>query len=462
MKIAIVGGSHAGLACAIKARKEYPNSQIIIYEKQRNLGFVSQNILRYLNDEINSVEGSSYISISDLKESNIIVKNHTSVLNIDIESKLIDFIDLTNEVKSKDYYDKLVLATGSSPSLLPIITENSEQIFTLKTFKDATRLKKLMREARSIIIVGGGATGVELSHIFSKYNIETTLIHSSEYILNRYLDKEVSYKVQSSLEKKGVRIYTETTVKDIWYEKYEYKNKAVGYLVTKNGEKFVADGIIYAIGSRPNTFLAQNKISMNNKGAIIVDDYMQTNYPDIFAVGDCATTSFTNINKPIFSSNASDAIRQGEIAAINLKELKKKIIKSQGTYKLNYDSQNILCKTGLSLNQAKREGFDCDTAYVRDTYESTGLFFELWLVYEKGTHKILGMQSNGSAPEIAPQIDIISLAIHNGMTINDLEYVDFYFRHGYKNPKSFTKLIVDEIQDKEIRENNYDTGSKIK
>jgi hypothetical protein len=72
------------------------------------------------------------------------------------------------------------------------------------------------------------------------------------------------------------------------------------------------------------------------------------------------------------------------------------------------------------------------------------------------------MQSNGSAPEIAPQIDIISLAIHNGMTINDLEYVDFYFRHGYKNPKSFTKLIVDEIQDKETRENNYGTGSKIK
>ena len=462
MKIVVIGGSHAGLSCAIRARKEYPDSQIVIYEKQQNVGFISQNILRYLDDEINFLEGSSYTSISELNKLNIVVRNRTSVLNIDMESKAIKILDLTDGTESEDNYDKLILATGSSPSLLPIVTENYEHIFTLKTFKDAGKLKKFMGEARNIIIVGGGASGVELSYILTKYNIKATLIHSSEHILNRYLDDEVSDGIQASLEKSGVEIHTNTIVTDIWHEKDDYKNKSVSHLVTKDGKKFVADGIIYAVGSRPNTFLVSDKLSLNDKGAIIVDEYMQTSHPDVFAVGDCATTSLTNIKEPIYISNASDAIRQGETAAINLVEAKDKVTKSQGTYKLNYDLKNILCKTGLTLKQAKREGFDCGIVHVKDDYESAGLFFEIWLVYEKESHKILGMQSRGSAPEIAPQIDIISLAIQNNMTIKELEYVDFYFRHGFKNPKSFAKLIADEIRDKEAKEKNDGAGSKIK
>lgn len=82
-------------------------------------------------------------------------------------------------------------------------------------------------------------------------------------------------------------------------------------------------------------------------------------------------------------------------------------------------------------------------------------YYETWVIYEKGTHKILGMQSKGVSPEIAAQADIISLAIQNGTTIDDIEYIDFYYKHGFKNPKSFMKLVADKVRQQEKIEKLY-------
>lgn len=451
MKIVIIGGSHAGIACAIRAKEEYPDSQIEIYEKQKTIGFIAQSIPFYLAGDANFLKVSSYTTISELERLNIRVKTQVSVDEVDLEAKSICYTDLVEQMEYEASFDKLVLATGSYPSLPLVQGVFQDKLFVIKKFEDAVKLKKFMRESRSVIVIGGGAIGSEVSRVMNNANIKTTLIHSSGYILNRYLDEDIAVEIQQTLEAEGVELINNCVVTNISEESFENGNvtKKISHVTTRDGRKFTADGIIYATGFRPNSFLVADKIQLGDKGAIVVDDYMQTNHPDVFAVGDCATTTLSNVKVPTYVPHASDAIRQGEIAAVNLMTPKIKLNHSQGTYKLNFNNENTLCVTGLSFNRAKKEGYNCDVAVVRDDYINSDSYYEMWLVYEKETYRILGMQSKGSAPEIASQADIISLAIQNNMTIKEIEYTDFYFKHGFKNPRSFTKIVADKIRQQE-------------
>ncbi|GAB2022625.1 FAD/NAD(P)-binding oxidoreductase [Pseudolactococcus yaeyamensis] len=462
MEIRIIGGSHAAIACATRAREEYPDARIVIYEKNKNIGFIAQSIPLYLSGNTNFLKMSSYTTISELENLGILVKTQFSVSDIDMTNKVIKVVDLVEDNEFEDKYDKLILATGSYPSLPLVKGQFRDKLFIIKNYIDAEKIKRFMRVSRSVIIIGGGAIGVEIAQLMNNAKIQTTLIHASDNILNRYLDKDVAEDVQKTLALRGIDIVTNSVVTDIQEETIENTNihegnvgKTISRVITRDGREFVADGVIYATGFRPNTFLAADQLELGDKGAIIVDDYMQTSHPDVFAVGDCSTTNVTNMKHPNYVPHVSDAIRQGDVAAINLLEPKVKLNKSQGTYKLNFDEEMTLCMTGLSLEKAKEEGFDCKSVYVRNDYVSSEGYFELWMIYERGTHKILGMQSKGVAPEIAAQADIVSLAIQNNATVDEIEYIDFYYKHGFKNPKSFMKLVADKIRQQEKMEQLY-------
>lgn len=462
MEIRIIGGSHAAIACATRAREEFPNAKIVIYEKNKTIGFIAQSIPLYLSGNTNFLKMSSYTTASELENLSILVRTQFSVTDVDLSTKTLKVIDLVENVESEDTYDKLILAMGSYPSLPLVKGEFRDKLFIIKNYTDAEKIKRFMKTSRSVIIIGGGAIGVEIAQLMNNAKLQTTLIHSSDFILNRYLDREVAEDVQKTLALRGIDILTKSVVVDIQEEIIENTNihegnvgKVISRVYTKDGREFVADGVIYATGFRPNSFLVADQLELGDKGAILVDDYMRTSHPDVFAVGDCSTTNVTNMKTPAYVPHVSDAIREGDVAALNLLEPKIKLNKSQGTYKLNFDEEMTLCMAGLSFEKAKNEGFDCKSVYVRNDYVSSDGYYETWMIYERGTHKILGMQSKGVAPEIAAQADIISLAIQNNATIDDIEYIDFYYKHGFKNPKSFIKLIADKVRQQEKLEELY-------
>jgi NADPH-dependent 2,4-dienoyl-CoA reductase/sulfur reductase-like enzyme len=455
MEIKIIGGSHAGIACAIRAREEYPDSQIVIYEKQKTIGFIAQSIPLYLSGDSGFSKLSHATTISELEKLNIVVKTQTAVADIDLDKKMIQYADLVYGQEGQDRFDKLVIATGSYPSLPLVKGDFQEKLYVVKKFEDAEKLKKLMNESRNCIVVGGGAIGIEIAKVLNDAHIDTTLIHSSEFILNRYLDKDIAVEMQRFLEDEGVKVFTNSVISSIEENDPNQNPKKEIHIKTMDGRQFTADGVVYATGFRPNSFLVADKLTLGDRGAILVDAYMQTSHPDVFAVGDCATTTLKNVKEPTYVPHASEAIRQGDIAAVNLIEKKVKLNSSQGTYKLNFDKKIALCMTGLSSEKAKKEGFDCEVAFIRDTYVHSDDYFEMWLVYEKGTHKILGMQCKGSATELGAQADIISLAIQNEMTVEDIEYSDFYFKHGFNNLRSFTKMFADKIRQMERMVDRY-------
>ncbi|MGO2517527.1 MAG: FAD-dependent oxidoreductase [Leuconostoc falkenbergense] len=449
MEIRIIGASHAGIACALRAREENPDSNIVIYEKQKSIGFVAQSIPLYLAGDSNFLKLSSYTTIAELEAKHITVKTQTVIDSVDLSNKTIHYVDMVYDVEKEDHFDKLVVATGSYPSLSLVQDGFVDKLYVIKKFEDAVKIRQLMAESRSCIVIGGGAIGIEMAKILSELKIETTIIHSSDFILNRYLDKEIALDMQNALVENGVKIITNTLITSIDEENLKDSNRKISHVRTADGQHFEADGIIYATGFRPNSFLVADQVALGDRGAIIVDDYMQTSHPDVYAVGDCATTKLTNVKEPTYVPHASDAIRQGDVAGANLAGNTVQLKYSQGTYKLNFDRDISLCMSGLTHEKAKQEGFDSDVVTIRDQYVNGNAFFEAYLVYEKVTHKILGIQCKGSSFEVGAQAEIISLAIQNNLTVEDLQYSDFYFKHGFNNPKSFTQILADAIRQKE-------------
>lgn len=439
MKIAVIGASHAGIACALRAREEYPEANITLYEKQKSIGFVAQSIPLYLMGDNDFLKVSSYTSVRELEEKGIRVFTETVVRCVDTQKKELTYVSKNSEQSQSDFYDKLVLATGSYPSLPLAAGDFHKDLFMLKEFADAKKIKRLIETAKTLIIIGGGAIGIELARVLKQNEVHAILLQSHEILLNRYLDDEPASIVRKSLEEEGIEVYTSAVTTNIREEARQT------IVTTEDGKSYTADGVVYATGFRPNSFLVHSQVALGDKGAILVDDYMRTSEKDVFAIGDCSTTSVTHLREPIYIPHASDAFRQGEIAALNLLGKRRKISSSQGTYNLNF-GEKTLCMTGLSHRRAKEEGYNSAIAYCRNQYLNSEKYNEMWLIYEKGTHEILGLQVRGTAEEISSYADIVSLALQEKMSIEDLEFADFYFRHGYANPRSFAKILADIVR----------------
>jgi pyruvate/2-oxoglutarate dehydrogenase complex dihydrolipoamide dehydrogenase (E3) component len=175
---------------------------------------------------------------------------------------------------------------------------------------------------------------------------------------------------------------------------------------------------------------------------------MHTSSPDVFAVGDCATSYFDLLNVNRYNPHASESIRQGMVAAINLFKPKQKLTFSLGTYNLNMQEYTIAV-TGVTKIQALAKGYDVDAVFFENMYLNAKEFSFMQLVYEKNTHVILGFQVVGNV-SVNEYANVFSLVIQQRLTIEDIEFSDFYFEHGYKDPSGFIKIMARLIRAKNV------------
>lgn len=446
MKVVIIGGSHAGIACAKRAREEYPEAEVIIYERKGEVSFISQSIPQYLMGQNNLFSHSTYTSVRELEALGIHVKTRTTIEDINTTTKQLTYTEKDDEVPLTDHFDKLILATGSYPVIPPIRGLVNENVYFVKNKQDAFALRKFMDKKKTVVVMGGGMIGVELARIFRKKGMEVYMVQAGNRILNKYVDEEVGEEIRVLLENEGIQVYTSSLVvdiKDLSSSKLSKKGKKVA-VYTEN-KQIHADGVVVAVGFRPNSTLLMEQVLIGDRGAIEVDEYMRTSADDIFAAGDCATTTMKQVERRIYLPHASDAFREGAVAAINLMAPKQAITPSQGTYSMNLEGYSI-CVSGLSKDTACKEGYDAELVYLENYFINSDDYVKIWMTYDQSNHKILGIQAMGTVPNLSSYANIISVAIQQDMTIEDMEFADLYFEHGFKNPDSFLKISAEKIR----------------
>jgi NAD(P)H-nitrite reductase large subunit len=191
-------------------------------------------------------------------------------------------------------FEKLLIATGGKPFVPKIEGGKKNGVFTFTDLSNAREIESKLENSKTAIVIGGGLIGVSASEALFKRDIKVTLVELKDNILNLILDKTASKIAENVLSEAGVTIVTGQTVKTILGK--EDNNNIVGGVILSDGTKIQCDLVVIAIGVIPRTELVNETPLKVNRG-IIVDKYMETNIPDVFACGDVAEAHDFLINQ---------------------------------------------------------------------------------------------------------------------------------------------------------------------
>ena len=183
-------------------------------------------------------------------------------------------------------YDRLLLATGSKPFMLPIPGKELDGVIGYRDIKDTNDMIETAKVHKHAVIIGGGLLGLEAANGLKIQGMEVTVVHKNDWLLERQLDKTAGRMLQKSLEAKGLNfLLNKNTAQLIGHEDGQYKNR-VKSVQFDDGLIVAADLVVMAVGIRPNFTLAESAGIYCNRG-IVVNDTMQTYDPRVYAVGEC-------------------------------------------------------------------------------------------------------------------------------------------------------------------------------
>lgn len=436
MKVVVIGCTHAGTAAILNLKKVNPEAEITVFERNDNISFLSCGIALYVGGVVKDPQGLFYCSPEKLRELNVDTKMRYDVKNVDIQGKTLRVVNLETGDEFNETFDKLIITSGSWPIIPTIEGIELNNILLCKNYNHSNEIIEKAKNSKKVIVVGAGYIGVELAEAFKDNGKEVVLIDAEERILSRYFDREFTDVAEETFKNKGIKLATGEKV-----IKFEGNNGNVAKVIT-NKDEYEADLVIMCVGFLPNTAIFKGQLEMLENGAIKVDEYMRTSDKNVMAAGDCCSVFYNPLQTEIYIPLATNAVRMGTLAGINLLENKIKHLGTQGTSGIKV-YENNMAATGLTEDLAKESGLEVETVMVVDNYrpEFMPTYEEVTLkvVYEKSSRIILGAQLT-SKIDLTQSINTLSVCIQNKMTIEELAFVDFFFQPHYNKPWNFLNL----------------------
>lgn len=435
MKVIVIGCTHAGTAAIVNAANLYEDINITVYERNDNISFLSCGIALHVADVVKDPQGLFYSSPEALADLGVTTKMKHDVLDVNVKEKTVTIKNLETNETFEDTFDKLIVTTGSWPIQPPIEGIEKENIVLCKNYDHAKVIIEKAKQVENITVVGAGYIGVELVEAFEMLGKNVTLIDAQDRILPKYLDPEFTAPAQKSFEDKGVTLALGQCV-----SRFEGQ-EAVERVVTDKGT-YDTDLVVLCIGFKPNTGLLKGQIDMLPSGAIVIDEYMHTSHPDVFAAGDSCAVIYNPTGESAYIPLATNAVRMGTIVARNLKKDTARYMGTQGTSGIKIYNHNI-ASTGLTELTAKEKGLDVEIVLIKENWrpEFMPTYSEVTLkvVYDKTSRVVLGAQLI-SDEDLTQSINTMSVVIQNKMTIDELAYVDFFFQPHYNKPWNFLNV----------------------
>lgn len=315
MKTIIIGGVAGGASAAARLRRLDEQAEIVLLEKGPHMSYANCGLPYHLGKIIPERNWLLVMTPENFrKRFNVDVRVNHEVTAIDRAKKTVKVLNRQTGAESEERYDKLVIATGSSPMQLKLPGIDLPEVLPLWTLEDMDRIaKKLDAGAKRAIVVGGGFVGMELAESLRHRGLAVTLLEMGRQLLPT-MDEEMSSLLAEELRLAGIVVELGATVSAF--------APAAGGGVTatvQDGRSWTADVVALCVGVKPNSALAQSAgLEIGLKGHVVTDAQMRTADPDIFAVGDVVS-----VVDPVFGGTtavplAGPANRQGRIAADNV------------------------------------------------------------------------------------------------------------------------------------------------
>lgn len=426
----IIGGVAAGMKAAAKARRESSTMKITVITEEQYISYAGCGMPYFIGDLIKDSKNIIIREPAYFKNMHSIdVFTRHQATAIDTKSKQVKVRNLENGQDLTFHYDKLIIATGAQPVVPPLPRISLGNIFTLRTIPDARGIKSAVDtgKIKNAVIIGGGLIGLEMAENLTLRKIKVSVVELMDQILPP-LDKDMAMLVQNHVMEKGVEVITSEGAKS-----FEGNITGTVTKVITGKRELPADMVILSLGIRPNTTLAQEAgIEIGSTRAIKVNERMETNIPDIYAIGDCAENIHLVTGKPAWIPLGSTAAKMGRVAAINATGGSDTFQGVLGTLVVKVFDMNV-GKVGLSEREAVKEGFKIESTIVpasdKSHYYPGAKDIMIKLIADVGTKKLLGAEILGEGT-VDKRIDIIATSLTFGATVDQVSKLDL----GYAPP----------------------------
>lgn len=425
MNILVLGGVAAGTKTAAKLKRENRDFNVTLITKGKDISYAGCGLPYYVGGVIEDRADlivNTPESFSKLTQVEVIT--NTEAISIDRENKVV--IAKHNETgEASNYnYDKLVIATGADPVKPPIEGIDLDGVYYMRTPADAIAVRDVVeaKEVKRAVVVGGGFIGLEVAENLHEMGVRATLVEAMPHILPGF-DDEVCTYVEDELIDNGIMVLTGEKLTTI-----EGDGKVTKVRTDKRAMK--ADMVVMAVGIRANSKIAADcGIELEPNRTIKVNEYMQTNDENIYAVGDCVTVKNILSKKPAWSPMGSSANKEGRCLAKTLAGEKTAFDGVLGTGIVKLLNLSA-ARTGLTEKDAIESGYDVESVIVpiddkAHYYPDSKVIF-IKLIADKSTEKVLGAQIFGEG-NVDKQIDVVATGITFGAKVSDLQNLDLAY-----------------------------------
>ncbi len=329
-------------------------------------------------------------------------------------------------------YDKLVIASGANPFIPKIEGHDLKGVMGFKTQEDLELVTSYVENGlKKAIIVGAGAIGIELAQALKHKGLEVILVDMASQVLPNLVGPEFSQLASEQIVKNGIHLILEAKVEKLKGKDFvEEVHLDTGEIInlddyrpcTVNDNHTIKGLVVFATGVIPELSFVQGTELQIERQGIVVNERMETNLPDVYAVGDCVQFNHFITGQPSPGKLATNAVPMAAVLANNL-------LGKPATYKgfINgaatkvYD--NFVGGTGLTARAAQNLGFEVVKAYSQATTQFPIMpgkkDLRVKLIADKKTHKIIGGQVFSGEP-VTSLVDLITFAIQKGATAHDL------------------------------------------
>src|SRR3989338_1121483 len=295
----IIGGSAAGTTAGETIRNLQPQTSITIVSDEDHEFYSRVLIPHYIRGKV-SREQIFLRKPQWYPDNKIELVKKTKAVKLDSQNHTVNFSS-GEQIK----YGKLLISIGGYVVPLKIPGSDSKNIFYMRTVEDADAIIKAAKQAKSAVIIGGGFIGLEFTSCFKVNGVsDVTLLVREDYYWKGKLDKKSAQVLSNTLKKNGITIETNEEA-----DHFDYSNNQ-SVVVTKSGNKYQADVVGVGIGIRSDlSWLDGSGIKIDR--AIVTNEYLETNVPDIYAAGDCAQFKDVIFEREHILGNWANATSQG-------------------------------------------------------------------------------------------------------------------------------------------------------
>ena len=448
-RILIIGGVAGGASCAARLRRLCESCEIVLFDKGEHISFANCGLPYFVGNVIQEEE-KLLVAKPKLFNDRFNIQVHTQH-EVTAINRLNKTITVSNLIEGNDRieeYDALVIATGAKAIRPPLVGIDLPNIYSLRTIPDSLKLKAAAAEAKRAVIIGGGFIGMEMAENLAHIGLDVTIIEMATQVMPP-LDEDMASYVKTCLESNNINLLLGQAVES-------FKQTETELEVYYSNGSIKTDIVLLAIGVTPESSLAkQAGLQLSERGAIQVNEQMQSNDASIWAVGDVVEVLDIVTQQRFSLPLAGPANRQGRIAASAILESFNPEIDRKLRFKGVLGTavcqifDHTIAMTGASEKALQRAGMhDYQAIYLHPGHH-VGYFpgahpIHLKLIFAKTDGKILGVQAFGQKG-VARRVDVIAMAIQMQATVYDLEESELCYAPQFgaaKDPVNMAGMIA--------------------